>query len=104
MERNFQSLAAVLDTLKKIVPDDYDELNIDNFERVIFTSDFELPNSLIPYFKSDWADYILYQKYLFIYKRFYCTDWYNKGLKNFALKQMDFLDFLMQSSQAVLQK
>lgn len=73
MERNFQSLASVLDTLKKIVPEDYDELNIDNYERVVFTEGFERPNSLIPYFKNDWADYILYQKYLFMFKRFYCT-------------------------------
>lgn len=87
MERNFQSLATVLDTLKKIIPDDYEELNIDNYDRVVFTSDFELPTSLIPYFKSDWADFILYQKYLFIFKRFYYTDWYIKGLKNLSSKE-----------------
>jgi hypothetical protein len=104
MERNFQSLAAVLETLKKIVPEDYDELNIDNFERVVFTSDFELPASLVPYFKSDWADYILYQKYLFIFKRFYCTEWYNKGIRNIGRNENDFLEFLMQSNTSALQK
>jgi len=62
------------------VPEGIDEINIDHFERVVFTVDFELPPSLIPYFKCNWADYVLYQKYLFLFKRFYCTKWYLKGL------------------------
>lgn len=39
----------------------------------MFVGDFDLPASLVPYFKSSWTDYILYQKYLFLFKRFYCT-------------------------------
>jgi hypothetical protein len=59
--------------LKKVVPEGLDEIEIDNAERVIFIEDFDLPASLIPYFKSEWVDFILYQRYLFIFKRFYCT-------------------------------
>lgn len=104
MERNFQSLAIVLDALKKVFPEDDDDINVDNFERIIMTNDFELPASLIPYFKSDWADFILYQKYLFIFKRFYCTDLYNRGFKNFSQMKNDFLTLLMQSSPSLLQR
>jgi len=58
----------------------------------------------VPYFKSDWADFILYQKYLFIFKRFYCTDLYNRGFKNFSNMKNDFLTLLMQSNPTLLQR
>jgi hypothetical protein len=104
MERNFQSISIVLEALKKIVPEGLEEVSIDECERVIFVSDFDLPPSLVPYFKSNWVDYILYQKYLFLFKRFYCTEWYKNGFKNFVTQEIDFLDYLRKNNPIVLQK
>lgn len=102
IERNFQSFSYVLEKLRKLVPEHAD-LEVDSYERVKFKANFELPPSLTPYFKSDWADYLLYQKYLFLFKKFYCTDWYLWGLKNFQRSEQ-LLDYLMQTNVAQIAK
>jgi hypothetical protein len=39
--------------------------------------------SLAPYFTSEWMDYLLCERYYILFRKFFCTDWYNKNLKSF---------------------
>ncbi len=103
MERNFQSFSLVMESLKKFIPAADENISVDQYERVIFKQDFEITQSLIPYFKSDWADYLLYQKYFFLFKKFYCTEWYNKGLKAYNSNDFNLLNIL-DSNMSLISK
>jgi hypothetical protein len=88
MERNFQQLGSIIAKFCKFLPveqqpDSDHGVHVDQYDRIIFNESFEMLASLAPYFTSQWMDYLICEKYDILFKKFFCTDWYNKTLKVF---------------------
>ena len=65
----------------------------------MFSSDFKIIPSIAPCFTSSWADYLICEKYYLLFKKFLCTDWYSKSLKNFKnLKISNITGILSQAN------
>lgn len=81
MERNFQNLGTVIQHFIHYQSTKNDESFIisDEFSKAKFINLNQITPSLSPYFKSQWADCLICEKFMFLFRKFFCTDWYNRN-------------------------
>ena len=93
MERNFQSLGTTVQAFLTFRPagEQGGDFLFDDFDRVVFSEHFEVTPLLAPYFRSRWADSLICEKYMFLFKKFFCTDWYLRGVKSLPEIEADWL-------------
>lgn len=66
--------------IKYIPMESAEEFSMDPSDRILLTEDLEIIQSLTPYFRTRWIDETACRKFYFLFKKFFSTEWYNKGL------------------------